>query len=194
MTAQFNDIFRYQKKEFNVAGISAGELFQPSIFGLHPIPASTACWRGYVAVYAVSDSHLVLDELSVNLQEQLGPAIHGVMPEEPTGRFRLFNNLYRNLNYRFNYTGGLLIADEFIRELYVHMGFHPAWKYKTVFELIFADGRLTGEFDRSEKMAELRQMIQESDRQDKPPKMPSEKEISDFVERSFDRTYTKGES
>ena len=193
MTAQFNDIFRYQNKEFAVAGISAGELFQPDIFDLHPIPASTACWRGYVAVYAISDSHLVLDELSVNLQERPGPAINGVMPEEPTGRFGLFNNLYRNLNYRFNYTGGLLIADEFIRELYVHMGFHPAWKYKTVFELIFADGRLTGEFDRSKKMAELRQRIQESGGQDKPPKMPTEKEISDFVERSFDRTYTKGE-
>jgi hypothetical protein len=193
MTAQFNDVFRYQNKEFAVAGISAGELFEPAIFGLHPIPASTACWRGYVAAYAISNSHLVLDELSVNLQERPGPAINGVVPEEATGRFGLFNNLYRNLNYRFNYTGGLLIADEFIHELYVHMGFHPAWKYKTVFELIFADGRLTGEFDRSERMAQLRQRIQESGGQDKPPKMPTEKEISDFVERSFNRTYTRGE-
>jgi len=193
MTAQFNDLFRYQEKEFAVAGISAGELFRPSDFGLYPIPASTACWRGYVAVFAIADAHLVLDSLSVNLQESQAPTINGILPQEPSDRFKLFNNVYKDLNHRLYYTGGLLIGHEFIRDLYVHMGFHPAWKYKTVVELFFESGRLTGEFDRSERAAQIRHEFLESARDDKPNKMPTQKEINDFVERSFDRKYKEGE-
>jgi len=193
MTAQFNDVFRFQDKDFAVAGISAGELFQPADFGLFPIPASTACWRGYVAVFTISESHLILDALSVNLQETKAPTINGILPEPPASRFKLFNNVYNNLNVRLYYTGGLLLGHDFISELYVHMGFHPAWKYKEVFELFFENGRLTGEFDRSEKAVEIRHAAQESSSAGKPDKMPTKKEISDFVERSFDRTYKKGE-
>jgi hypothetical protein len=31
---------------------------------------------------------------------------------------------YRDLRQLIEFTGGLLLADDFIRELYVHMGFH----------------------------------------------------------------------
>lgn len=39
-------------------------------------------------------------------------------------------------------SGGLLLGEGFIQELYVHMGFHPAWKYLHVIELIFEGGQL----------------------------------------------------
>ena len=194
MTAQFNDLFKYQYKEFAIAGISAGELFRPDDFGLHPIPASTACWRGYIAVFAISDSNLVLDTLSVNLQESQGPTINGILPETPTVGLKLFNNVYKGLKYPIHYTGGLMLGHDFISELYVHMGFHPAWKYKTVFELLFENGRLTGEFDRSERAAEMRREAQESKSKDEPNGMPTKKEVSDFIERAFDRSYKKGEN
>ena len=193
MTAQFNDLFRYQEKDFSIAGISAGPLFNPADFGLFPIPASTACWRGYVATFTIFESHLVLDTLSVNLQEKQAPTINGILPSEPTRGLRLFNNVYTGLKYRIHYTGGLMLGHDFIRELYVHMGFHPAWKYKEVFELTFENGRLVSELDRSGWAAQQRQDFLESSRDDQPDRMPTKKEISDFVERAFDRTYKKGE-
>jgi disulfide oxidoreductase YuzD len=52
---------------------------------------------------------------------------------------------------------------------------------------------LTGEFNRSERAAEIRREAQESKSTAKPDKMPTKKEISDFVERAFDRKYKKGE-
>jgi hypothetical protein len=56
-----------------------------------------------------------------------------------------------------NYSpGGLLLGAGFIEELYVHMGYHPAWKSKTVLELTFDDGRLDAVHDRSEPMAQRR--------------------------------------
>ncbi|MFT3891926.1 MAG: hypothetical protein QM730_09860 [Anaerolineales bacterium] len=191
MTAQFNDVFRYKGKDFAIAGISAGELFRPADFGLSPIPASTACWRGYVAVFAVSDSYLVLGTLSVNLQEEQAPTINGISPSVPTRGLKLFNNVYADLKYRIPYTGGLLLGHDFISELYVHMGFHPAWKYKEVFELTFENGRLVSELDRSDWAAQERQDFLALIRVDDPNRMLTKKEISDFVERSFDRTYKK---
>lgn len=199
MTAQMNDAFRYQDAEYALAGISKGELFNPLIFGLHPMMASTACWRGYIATYAVNDSHLVLDNLLINLHDmdlqslQMEvPLINGIKPISPAGRHSLFNNDYKDLNYRIHYTGGLLLGKGFIQELYVHMGFHPAWKYKKVIELIFENGVLTGEFDRSKRMAELRRTIEETSRENtgNSPKLDY---VNEFIERSFDRSYTGNE-
>ncbi len=40
--------------------------------------------------------------------------------------------------------------------LYVHMGYHPAWKYEKVHELIFENGLLIEDRDISAKMKEYR--------------------------------------
>ncbi|MGK7904386.1 MAG: hypothetical protein AB4352_23850 [Hormoscilla sp.] len=196
MTAQMDDIFQYRGIEYSLAGISEGELFDPAIFELKPTGPSSACWRGYIAVFAISNSHLVLDTLYVHLledeksfQRKQGPVIKGITPTDAREEFH-FNNHYKGLNYHLEYSGGLLIADGFIRELYVHMGFHSPWKYKNVIELIFTNGILQNVFDRSEQMANIRQMIVESnDRNRDLRPSPSYDEIRNFVERAFDRSY-----
>lgn len=197
MTAQINDRFRHRGSEYSLAGISEGELLDPSILDLKPAMASTACWRGYRAIFAVLDSRLVLETLHVNLLEGerkefrrvQGPTINGVIPTGSREEFDIFNNHYEGVNYHLEYSGGLLIADGFIRDLYVHMGFHPPWKYETVIELVFENGSLRNEFDRSERMAEVRQLILDSPTDDGDRRMPSKDEIQQFVERAFDRSY-----
>ena len=201
MTAQFNDIFLYQGERYAVSGISEGELFDPKLLGLNPVAACTACWRGYVAEFSILDARLVLQNLSVNLynlddeeagrQSETGPEINGVLPLHPDGEYELFNNRYENLNYHLEYSGGLLIADGFIQELYVHMGFHPAWKYERVIEFIFDNGSLIDEQDRSYQMSEIRQQYREwrEDASTDEDRMPSREEIAEFVNRAFDRRY-----
>ncbi len=196
MTAQINDTFRYQDREYAIAGISEGELFDPSLLDLKPAGTCSACWRGYQAVFALSDTRLVLDALHVNLLKPEegflraeGPTINGVKPREPKDEHDWFNNNYEGLNYHLEYTGGLLLADGFIRELYVHMGFHPAWKYENVIELIFDSGILKQEFDRSERMAEIRQRFVELRKKDRSEGTLSEDGIKRFIEKAFDRSY-----
>jgi hypothetical protein len=199
MTAQINDTFRYRNAEYSLAGISEGELFDISILDLKPAMASTACWRGYQAVFTVAQSRLVLDALHVNLlregqgkerfQREEGPVINGVTPSPSHKEYDFFNNHYQGLNYHLEYSGGLLLADGFIQSLYVHMGFHPAWKYETVIELIFDAGILKQEFDRSARMAEIREMLLRSRNEDVSSEMPTREEIERFVERAFDRSY-----
>ncbi len=196
MTAQIDDVFRHNGTDFSVTGISEGELFDPSLLDLKPAGTCSACWRGYQAIFAVSESHLVLDTLHVNLltegegyERQEGPPINRVTPQGPRDEDDWFNNSYIGLDYHLEYTGGLLLADGFIDDLYVHMGFHPAWKYTNVIELIFANGILQQEFDRSKQMAEIRQKIIDSRDEDATSRMPTHDEVHDFVERAFDRTY-----
>ncbi|WP_298865966.1 hypothetical protein [uncultured Gimesia sp.] len=80
MTAQIDDLFRHNGINFSLSGISEGKLFEPSLFGLNPKGTCSACWRGYQAIFAVSDSRLVMDTLHVSLfteeegyKKQVGP-------------------------------------------------------------------------------------------------------------------------
>jgi hypothetical protein len=196
MTAQIDDLFKYKDTDFSIAGISQGELFDPGMLDLKPAGSCTACYRGYQAIFGVRESRLILDTLHVNLlagdegyERQEGPRINGVTPTGPQGNDDWFNNHYVDLEYPWKYTGGLLLANGFNNELYVHMGFHPAWKYNRVLELLFSNGILQQEFDRSERMAEVRQCILDSRRNDHSSQMPSDDEIREFIGHSFDRTY-----
>jgi hypothetical protein len=205
VTAQINDMFRYRESEYSVAGISEGELVDISILDMKPAGTCTACWRGYQAVFAANESRLVLDALHVNLLQRDegkkrldrvdGPTINGVAPAAATGipdsfDNRIFNNHYEGLNFHLEYSGGVLLADGFIRGLYVHMGFHPAWKYETVIELIFEGGVLKGEFDRSVQMAEIRETFSKSKKERwDSDRVRRKDEIRRFVERAFDRRY-----
>jgi len=196
MTAQMNDVFRYRDDFYSLAGISEGGLFEPALIELEPVGTCTSCWRGYVATFAILETRLVLDCLDVNLYSkekdlvsQTGPVINGVSPTGEKREHNFFNNHYKGLAYHLEYTGGLLLAKGFIEDLYVHMGFHPAWKYETVFELVFENGILRQEFDRSERMMEIREKF--LDTLDQPPRsgMPEKEEIEEFIARSFDRSY-----
>eukprot|EP00913_Durusdinium_trenchii_P013377 g12558.t1 len=194
MTAQINDSFWYRETGYAIAGISEGRLFDPALLGLSPAGTSTACWRGYQAGFALSDERLVLDTLHVNLlspegkdEREVGPTINGVVPTESKGMFGWFNNCYEELNYHLEYNGGLLLADEFIRELYIHMGFHPAWKYKTVIELTFDNGVLQDAVDRSVPMEEFRRELLEAQGEDDPNRMPNREEIERFAKLTADK-------
>jgi hypothetical protein len=216
MTAQINDTFFYQGESYAVAGISEGDLFDPAAFGMEPTGTCSNCWRGWQAQYALAGRQLVVDVLNVNLfdRDKLpgsyvrvpGPPIGGVLPvddeqdrsedEDEEARLRRairqtgsFSNRYENLGHPLTYTGGLLLASGFIRDLYVHMGFHPAWKYEKIVELVFEGGVLRKACDRSAEMAELRNLVlaqsQESDARGRGPGVSAR----EFIERAFDRRY-----
>lgn len=197
MTAQISDQFIHDGKKFDTAGISDGKnLFKPSGLGLAPIGRSTGCRRGYQAVFSISNSQLILDSLHINLfkgwiksQRLEGPPINSITPLPPNEDAKIdwFNNHYLNLNHRLDYTGGLLIAREFINELYVHIGFHPAWKHRVVFELLFENGLLLSEIDRSSEMAEYRNRIKALESSTKTKW--NYKDFLNWIEKSFGRKY-----
>ena len=165
MTAQINDTILYQNEEYALAGINGAGLFVPQELGLETAAACTACWRGYLCQYEVADGRLRLRQLSISFPR---PTMNAIERGEPSptvlgkpGRVEpgRWYCLYEDLRTEMPFSGGLLLGAGFIRELYVHMGFHPAWKYRKVCELSFDQGGLTAARDRSAEMARCREEL-----------------------------------
>jgi hypothetical protein len=184
MTAQIPDSFLLQDQAFSIVGVNGSGLFDPLSYNLNPLPRITSCWRGFVCTYKTLHNKLLLDILQVNLGDA-GPAIHAIEPVfNPKSTF---DNTYSNLHLSIDFTGGLLVAHGFLQQLYVHMGFHPAWKYETVFELVVSQGNLLETRDVSQQMAELRdRMIR---RPLEPGAQSTKQELEGWVASTFKRDY-----
>ncbi len=160
MTAQFSDTVHYREKPYDLAGTSGGSLFEPGPHGLFAQGTCTACWRGFLCEYAVVEKRLVLQTLNININPDFeggaAPTLNGVGASRPQEKFALFTHIYPDVGLTIPFTGGLLLATDFIQDLYVHMGYHPAWKYREVMELSFHEGTLERANDVSVKMEEIR--------------------------------------
>jgi hypothetical protein len=183
MTAQMHDSFLLEEKKFSVVGVDRENLFHPAQYGMQPLPSVTSCWRGYVCTYKTLYNKLLLNMLQTNLDRE-GPAINNVRPEFPAKG--TFNNVYHELDLHIDYSGGMLVADGFIRELHVHMGFHPAWKYETVLELVFSQGTLLEKKDITQQMMELRKEMVQKPLQPGPD-TPRQK-LEDWIASTFKRS------
>ncbi len=194
-----NDLFIFNERKFSLIAFSEDEPYHPARHGLNPVGSCTACWRGYICTYGTITKYLCLKRLEVNLYNAKagdryvriqGPPVNGVESYEPDSDHSLFNHVYEGIGLRLDYSGGMLIGNDFIWDLYVHMGFHPAWKYKEVYELIFNEGLLTDVFDRSQAMADLRQRITEQ-QADAENEFPYD-DLEQWIEACFSRKYNRG--
>lgn len=192
MTAQINDRVFHRMIRYSVAGVSGKGLFDPMDYGIPVEVFSTACWRGFHADYEVRESMLLLTSVTIGLSlEHQAMAVRGELPfapgvvPSPSDRFEQH---FEELALPVPYTGGLLVADDFRPELYVHMGFQPAWKYADVRELIFEQGRITEDHDRSQQMAEVRERLKSEPLQ---PNSSREKDVTSWIECCFSRNYSR---
>jgi hypothetical protein len=189
MTAQISDRLDYLGRTFAISAVKGTGLFEPEQHGLRTVMMSTACWRGWHAHYAVEGEKLIVRDLFLNLHpDDLAktggkhPPLFGVAPRDD----HFMGHVYEGVNVPVAYSGGILIGDGFIRELYVHMGFHPCWKYREVHELIFEDGRLLVGRDCSLLVAQLRQRLE---KEAGGPKMPDRDSVERWVKECFSLAY-----
>ena len=187
MTAQIPDQFRYEGEEYSLVGLDGEGLFRPEEFGLKLIMASTACWRGHVMKYDCIDGKLVLDGMDIRTQED-PPAINGIKArsnKEESG-FTMFSHSYEKLNLKTRYTGSMLLANDFIESMYVHMGFQRPMAFRTVLEIQVQDGDIVSVSDLSERMEELRQ--QDRDRGAQPDSR-SDADVASWIDDTFSLDY-----
>ncbi len=172
MTAQMMDRVIYDGHNFRLIGHQGSDLPIPQTFDLMPAMWHTACYRGFVATYAVAGNDLVLDGLHIGrLAAGEWKAINTIEPEIVYSEGysvkdgeqipKRWENGYRytNLNEPTYFSGGLLVAREFINSLYVHMGFAKPYQFEAVIELLFHEGTLTEVIDHSEKAKEWREAV-----------------------------------
>ena len=121
MTAQINDKLSFNKSDLDIVAIENPEsFFDFSKLGLSPIATCSACWRGYIAIFAIDkDNNLILKHLYTNNDDKEPPIINGVEAFEindwQENMYALAGNLaYENINLPIPYTGSFLIGDNFI--------------------------------------------------------------------------------
>lgn len=214
MTAQISDTIQYQGKDYELAGINGDGLFDPFEIGIKPVMLSTACYRGFYCRYKVQDAKLFLKDVTIQIEppprrrstpENISvfpyfpptedspsnnpepydpPKIYGCVPSSVS---RYGEAKYLAIDHRIEFTGGLILANDFINELYDHMGFQQHWKYRDVHELIFVGGQLVTATDKSVAAEEYRQRMFSGDLN------PSENDLyeatADWIIKTFDRRY-----
>lgn len=190
MTAQISDFVEYNNNKYAIVAIQNDWPFSPENYGITPIATSSANYRGYFCDYAIKEGALILEELFVGQDENNIPTFNGVTAIK--NRFYRINHIfeYKDVGLPVNYSGGIIIGNDFIEEFYVHMGFHRAHCYKYVKEIIFENGNVIKVIDHSEKMEKVREKIRKIN-DTSGDVQNSEKNIMQFIEDSFSRSYNK---
>ncbi|MGY5860271.1 MAG: hypothetical protein RTU63_12955 [Candidatus Thorarchaeota archaeon] len=186
MTAQIPDRFLYEGEAYDLVGLDGGPLYEPQEFGITPQMASTACYRGYQMFYDCKDGQLILDHMHVRTDDK--PKVNDISPTE-TGdadEMAFFNSFYEDLGLKTKFTGWLLLAKDFISEMYVHMGYQSPDAFKTVLEILVKDGDIIEVKDVSEKMEERRKSGRT--KPDRPESL-EEPDIGDWVKDRFSLDY-----
>lgn len=179
MTGQIPDEFRYQGEEYALVGLDGSGLYTPADFGMDTFSGCTACWRGYVMYYDCVDDQLILDGMDVNAREFI--EVNGKKPEEGQNFFKY---TYSNLGLKTKFTGTILLARNFIDEMYVHMGFQRPMAFRTVLEITVVEGDITKVKDISERMKKMRE---DDPYKDEQPADPSK--VGEWIEKTFSLEY-----
>lgn len=167
MTAQLHDKVIYQSDDFDLVGVKDGKLPIPKDYGLQPVGGYSNCDRGYIMTYLVNTARLYLSQLWIDL----------LIPTKDGKTWRPINNVeaeihyskmwggtlreggkqYNDIQLAVDFTGGILIARDFDGGGHAHYGFAKPFQYDTVIELMFRQGQLVQEIDRSVESVQWRE-------------------------------------
>ena len=152
MTSQVFEALFYdalsKDQSFTILGLSNGQPYIPGMSGLNPISASSACWSGYSASYGVINNTLCLQHLFINHSEDsITPS---TMPPPPINNTEAQLSdvphigawMYSNIELPLDYSGGIIIAKDFLYQYGQPTISEPIWQHESVHELIFKKGIL----------------------------------------------------
>lgn len=138
MSQQITDPFIGEGENWTFLGAdNVYDLFDPEAFGLKPEALHTACWKGFVVTFSVESSELFLKNLLVNTENDVYPDINGVHAEESG----MSLHEYKNLNIKLNYSGTIIVGQEF-KEEFIGRAFTGPHSYSKTYELEFEEGIL----------------------------------------------------
>jgi hypothetical protein len=131
--------------------------------------------------YDCKNRELVLDHMHVRTTDKI--SVNGIEPKEAgeSDEFAFFDKFYENMGLKTKFTGKILLAKDFISEMYVHMGYQRPSSYRTVLEIEVRDGAILEVKDLSEKMEERRRLGQQK------PSSPETDERTDIESWVADR-------
>jgi hypothetical protein len=169
MTVQIPDTFVDRREIFELVAVRGERsiLFHPEDIGINVEGSCTSCcWSGYFTQYIVKDDRLYLESLNIDLSDvekdvdrlsQIFNKSQGFLPKKGFGNWVT----YEDIEYTIDFTGVILIANNFLKNNFSYYGINHAYEYRDVFQLDFIDGQLLEQKNISEAMAEFRNIIKD---------------------------------
>jgi hypothetical protein len=151
MTAQIPDTFLFKDEAYSLIGMTEGNLASPEQFGMQPQMIHTACRRGFFATYEITEKALFLRKLTVKERTGNYQSIGGIKPKHEE-----YQATYHGLSEVIPFTGKIRLAKDFIKELYIHMGYQKPTAFKTVFDITLNEGVVEEIKNRSKEMEQKR--------------------------------------
>ena len=152
MSGQMSDVVVVEGEEFALIEPPSGTLIDLRSYGLKPVSMHSANTRGELVRFRILDNTLLVSDLQVGSLEA-PPALGGV--EATTDEYGQVWT-YLGLDLPVDFTGDLVIGADPLLDVYVHVGFLPAWHYERVLAFAIESGNVTASEDRSEQVAAYR--------------------------------------
>ncbi|MFX1402300.1 MAG: hypothetical protein ACFE8V_13760 [Promethearchaeota archaeon] len=179
ITGQIPEEVYYHGARYELTGVNGKGLYIPDDFGIKSYWKTTACYRGFQMRYKVYSNELILDQMSVNTKH-IPPPINGVYPQKIYRKYASFDYIYIKLNLKSKFTGWIMIGKDFIKSMYVHMGFQKPKTFKKLLELHVDNGNILEVKDRSNYAEMMRKLDKIS---------PKSRYSMDFIKDSFSLDY-----
>ncbi|MFN6498191.1 MAG: hypothetical protein RMX65_014455 [Nostoc sp. DedQUE01] len=160
MTSQIPDTFLYNGEEYELVALDGEGLITPQDYGMQPQMLHTACYRGFYSTYEITDEGLFLTQMVIGEVEGGHKPIQDIMPQLPSGKRQSYPT-YQGLRLLTPFTGKMRLGKDFIRELYVHMGYQKGSAFETLSEFSFEAGRLLSVQDISAENSQKRGTFKE---------------------------------
>ncbi len=183
MTDQILDQFFYKDQKLDLVGIEGSSLITIQDFNIKTRSASSACWRGYVMRYVITDGQLILDGIWFKpISEEL-PKINCIAPvliskENDPGMGWFFTHAYKKLNKIITFNGSILIKKHLTDSQFGQMGFMNTNAHRIVLKFDFEDGIIVNVEDKSEQVEKVRE---EGDPNGYRPDSMAPKDLDDWI-------------
>jgi len=150
MTQQIRNKLSIGRQEyFILAATNTEQLsFRNFCLKIRPSMLSTANYAGYHCTFAVIGEYLYLKNLTVHTDSRVYPPLNGVIPNID----KYSQAVYEGVNIALSYTGELLIAADYIRELGQYQIRDESIKYRYVAKTKFFEGKKISFKNISEKL------------------------------------------
>ena len=170
MSSQIDDEFIYNDNKYYLSAVEFPQNFIDIYsLGIKPTEFTTACYRGFVATFAINNEKLVLNKLYTNNGNKIKnevPIINNKLPKisVPNGLLDEYKNSWREFTYEdidlvINYTGSIIIVKDYINKYisgpYAFLSISP-FCYKEIIKLTFVEGNFTNIKDLSNYCDKIR--------------------------------------
>jgi hypothetical protein len=179
MTEQIRDSVRFRSAGYSMIWARGSGLFHPAQVDITPVEMSTACYRGFICHYEISDDTLLLTGLVVLGTCASYPSIGGVVPRIERGfgtlvsaaieadipgfTFRAADSsfgpaIYREMRLPVPFDGGIILGRE---NLFPHLRGCNPYNWQEIFECLFTGGRLDRAVDCSGLFGRMREAVRQ---------------------------------